>query len=74
MNVPFVDLKANYNSIKSEIDSAIQTVIDKTTFIKGEYVENFEEKFLKEFNEQPNYISLLSYDLIGLIYYLSKNF
>ena len=35
-------------------------------------LENFEEKFLKEFSEQPNYLSLLSYDLVGLIYYLSK--
>ena len=31
----------------------------------------FEKKFNKEFNETPNYISLLSYDLVGLIYYLS---
>jgi len=28
-------------------------------------------KFKNEFNEQPNHLSLLSYDLIGLIYYLS---
>ena len=56
MNIPFVDLKANYNSIKSEIDSAIQAVIDKTTFIKGEYVENFEEKFAKH-NKIKNCIS-----------------
>ncbi len=40
--------------------------------INKDNLENFEEKFLKEFNEQPNYLSLLSYDLIGLIYYLSK--
>ena len=29
------------------------------------------KKFQKEFNEIPNYLSLLSYDLVGLIYYLS---
>ena len=29
--------------------------------------------FFKEFNEYPNYLSLLSYDLVGLIYYLSLN-
>ena len=40
--------------------------------INKDNLEYFEEKFLKEFNEQPNYLSLLSYDLIGLIYYLSK--
>ena len=34
-------------------------------------LEIFEEKFFKEFDEFPNYLSLLSYDLIGLIYYLS---
>ena len=25
----------------------------------------------KEFNEKPNHLTLLSYDLVGLIYYLS---
>ena len=35
-------------------------------------LENFEKKFVKEFNEKPNYLSLLSYDLIGLIYYLTQ--
>ena len=35
-------------------------------------LKNFEKKFIKEFNEKPNYLSLLSYDLIGLIYYLSQ--
>jgi len=34
-------------------------------------LEDFENKFNKEFKEIPNHLSLLSYDLIGLIYYLS---
>ena len=34
-------------------------------------LEAFEKKFFKKFNEKPNHISLLSYDLVGLIYYLS---
>ena len=34
-------------------------------------LEEFKNKFLEEFNESPNHISLLSYDLVGLIYYLS---
>ncbi len=34
-------------------------------------LEEFRKKFLKEFNEIPNHISLLSYDLVGLVYYLS---
>ena len=34
-------------------------------------LKSFEKKFYDEFDEKPNYLSLLSYDLIGLIYYLS---
>jgi hypothetical protein len=34
-------------------------------------LEEFEDKFIKEFNEYPNHLSLLSYDMVGLIYYLS---
>jgi len=32
---------------------------------------NFEKKFQKEFSQRPNHLSLLSYDLVGLVYYLS---
>ena len=39
--------------------------------INKKNLQNFEEKFFKEFNEKPNHLTLLSYDLIGLIYYLS---
>ena len=39
--------------------------------INKKNLNDFEEKFVKEFNEMPNYLSLLSYDLVGLIYYLS---
>tara|TARA_Y100001970_G_scaffold42301_1_gene52677 strand:+ start:4202 stop:5356 length:1155 start_codon:yes stop_codon:yes gene_type:complete len=34
-------------------------------------LEKFKQKFLKQFNENPNHLSLLSYDLVGLVYYLS---
>ena len=34
-------------------------------------LEDFEKKFNEEFKENPNHLSLLSYDLIGLVYYLS---
>ena len=34
-------------------------------------LEEFKNKFFSQFNENPNHISLLSYDLVGLIYYLS---
>ncbi len=33
--------------------------------------ENYKVKFFKKFNEYPSHLSLLSYDLVGLIYYLS---
>jgi dTDP-4-amino-4,6-dideoxygalactose transaminase len=45
MNIPFVDLKAQYQSIKKEIDEAIQNVINDTAFIKGKYVQKFEEEY-----------------------------
>jgi dTDP-4-amino-4,6-dideoxygalactose transaminase len=47
MNIPLVDLKANYLSIKDEIDSAIQEVIDNTSFIMGKYLKNFEGNYAK---------------------------
>ncbi len=34
-------------------------------------LEKFKQKFFKQFGEYPNHLSLLSYDLVGLIYYLS---
>jgi len=34
-------------------------------------LDEFTNKFFKKFNYKPSYLSLLSYDLIGLIYYLS---
>ena len=45
MNIPFLDLKANYNSIKPEVDAAIQNVLDNTAYILGASVQNFEKDF-----------------------------
>ncbi len=45
MNIPLVDLKTQYQSIKDEIDGAIQRVIDNTAFIMGTEVASFEEAF-----------------------------
>ena len=39
--------------------------------INKKNLEEFNNKFFKEFNYKPNYLSLLSYDLLGLIYFLS---
>ncbi len=43
--IPFVDLKAQYDSIKDEIDEAIQNVLNNTSFIMGEELKKFEEEF-----------------------------
>jgi dTDP-4-amino-4,6-dideoxygalactose transaminase len=43
--IPLVDLKAQYKSIKPEIDSAIQRVLDNTSFIMGREVDNFDHAF-----------------------------
>ena len=45
MNIPFVDLKSQYRSIKQEIDLAIQTILDSTEFVQGKTVRQFEEHF-----------------------------
>jgi len=43
--IPLVDLKAQYDSIKEEIQLAINNVLDKTMFIMGENVKSFEQEF-----------------------------
>ncbi len=55
-----------------------QSIIDEKTLqpiyypsINNKNLNDFKKKFQKEFNETPNYLTLLSYDLVGLIYYLS---
>ncbi len=45
MEVPFLDLKAQYQSIRQEIDEAIKQVIDETAFAGGRFVANFERDF-----------------------------
>jgi dTDP-4-amino-4,6-dideoxygalactose transaminase len=43
--IPFIDLYAQYKSIKSEIDEAINDCINESSFIKGKAVSEFEKKF-----------------------------
>jgi len=45
VSVPFVDLKQQYTSIKSEVDAAIARVIENTSFILGPEVRAFEAAF-----------------------------
>ncbi len=43
--IPFVDLKAQYHSIKSEVDAAILGVLESCQFTLGSEVAKFEEEF-----------------------------
>lgn len=45
MKIPLVDLKIQYRNIKKQIDESIFSTIEESSFILGEKVKNFEEKF-----------------------------
>jgi dTDP-4-amino-4,6-dideoxygalactose transaminase len=45
MSIPFVDLKAQYQTIKVEIDSAVERIISNTAFIGGEDLKQFDKEF-----------------------------
>jgi dTDP-4-amino-4,6-dideoxygalactose transaminase len=45
MKVPFLDLKAQYLTIKDEIGEALQKVLDTTAFAGGPFVAEFEKSF-----------------------------
>jgi dTDP-4-amino-4,6-dideoxygalactose transaminase len=47
MKISFLDLKAQYESIKPEIDEAIKKVVDSQIFILGKELEEFEKEFAK---------------------------
>lgn len=48
--IPLVDLKAQYDSIKNEIDEAIKKVLNSTSFIMGKELKTFEEEFAQYCN------------------------
>ncbi len=50
MNVPFVDLRAQYAAIAPEIQAALQKVIEKADFILGNDVSEFEAEFARYIN------------------------
>jgi len=52
IEIPFVDLKSQYLSIKDEIDLAISDVIADIAFISGKYVQDFEIGFAKYCNSK----------------------
>jgi dTDP-4-amino-4,6-dideoxygalactose transaminase len=47
MNVPFLDLKAQYKAIKDEVHAAINDVMENTAFAGGPFVAKFEQEFAK---------------------------
>src|SRR6185369_12441123 len=47
VNIPLVDLKKQYESIKVDVDAAIKAVIEETAFVGGSYVKAFEEAFAR---------------------------
>jgi len=47
MKIPLVDLRAQYQNLKVEIDDAIASVIRDTAFVGGRYVAEFEAAFAR---------------------------
>ena len=45
MDVPFVDLKTQYQNIKNEVNNEIQEVLDNCAYILGPKVAGFEKGF-----------------------------
>jgi UDP-2-acetamido-2-deoxy-ribo-hexuluronate aminotransferase len=48
MKIQMVDLKSQYEKIKTEVDAGIQEVINNTQFIKGPQIKQFEDALAKE--------------------------
>jgi dTDP-4-amino-4,6-dideoxygalactose transaminase len=44
-NVAFVDLRAQHEEVRSEIETAIHDIIDRSSFIGGAYIDQFEREF-----------------------------
>lgn len=51
-DVPLTDLHTQYLSIKAEIDEAIAGVIANSAYIRGPFVDKFEEQFAKVMDAQ----------------------
>ena len=67
-NKYFITLNQWFNKSllnETDIQPLYYPSINKNNF------ENYKDKFFREFNEHPSHLSLLSYDLVGLVYYLS---
>jgi len=56
-DVPFIDLRAQYESIRTEIDSAIRSVIERSAFVQGPEVDAFDAEFAT-FCEAKHHVSV----------------
>jgi ABC-type branched-subunit amino acid transport system substrate-binding protein len=67
--------KKYFITLNQWFDMSLQNETDIQPFyypsINRKNFKNFKEKFFNEFGEYPSHLSLLSYDLVGLVYYLS---
>src|SRR5437879_4568584 len=45
MHIPFLDLKAQHDSMRGELETAIREVIDSNAFAGGPFVAKFEQEF-----------------------------
>ena len=52
MHVPFVDLHAQYLAHKQEFDHALAQVIAKAAFVRGEFVQEFEQAYARAYGVQ----------------------
>lgn len=52
MQIPFVDLKSQYDSIKEEIDASVAGVISESAFVGGRFVQSFESSFARYCNTE----------------------
>jgi dTDP-4-amino-4,6-dideoxygalactose transaminase len=45
MTIPFLDLKAQYKSIKGEVKKAVEQIFENCAFVGGKEIETFEKNF-----------------------------
>jgi len=55
MNIPFLDLKAQYKTIKDEVLPEINNVLDNTAYVLGKPVAEFEKAFASAHNAKYCY-------------------
>jgi dTDP-4-amino-4,6-dideoxygalactose transaminase len=68
MHIPLVDLKSQYQSIRAEVNAALQSVLDDACFILGPPVTRFEIDFAK-FCSVPHCVGVASgTDALQLIF------